>query len=310
VGLSLALQPYGFGGVLTQFTPDGQSWYHGTSFAVQKRFSSGFAFNANYTWSKTIDWIENDLFTSFMNPRRPFNQLDPGAGRGLSGLHHAHKFAVGWLWEIPGRDFDSGILNGLLNGWQINGTYLAESGQPLTVISRRDLNGDYDTAGDTAWENSAGREATGTDVNFVCWDGSSASVDPAGCGGDNTQVVGYVARDPSARYIRGGTGAQTNMGRGTFTASGINVWNLGFFKNTRIREGMELQFRVEMWNAMNHPNFVIGNGSVFNTTTNATTLPGYVTPGTSQFLDKTIFSGGLGNSPFQRVIQWGLRLNF
>ncbi|UCF39034.1 MAG: TonB-dependent receptor [Acidobacteriota bacterium] len=313
VGLSLALQPYGFGGVLTQFTPDGQSWYHGTSFAVQKRYARGLAFNANYTWSKTIDYIENDLYTSLMNPRRPFNQLNPSEGKGLSGLHHAHKLAVGWLWEVPRREFDSGILDGLLNGWQVNGTYLAESGQPLTVISRRDLNGDYDTAGDTAWENPGGQTGVGSDVNFVCWDGSTTSISGQGCGeggSDITQVVGYVAQDPSAQFIRGGTGAMANMGRGAVLSSGINVWNLGFFKNTSIREGMNLQFRVEMWNALNHPNHIIGNASVFSTTTNATTLPGYVTPGTGQFLNETIFSGGLGNSPFQRVIQWGLRLTF
>ncbi|MFH1575043.1 MAG: hypothetical protein ABIG68_13755, partial [Acidobacteriota bacterium] len=130
------------------------------------------------------------------------------------------------------------------------------------------------------------------------------------CGG-NASVVGYVPRDPSARYIRGGTGAQTNMGRNTFQSPGINVWNLAFFKNTPVfGEGKSLQFRVEMWNAFNHPSFGIGTGTVFNSTVNATGFPGYVTPGTSQFLDETIFSGGLGNAPWQRIIQWGLKFVF
>ncbi len=313
LGLGLLLWPYGFAGVVTEFAPDGQSWYHGGSLMLQKRFSNGFSLNANYTWSRTIDLIENDLFTSFMNPRRPFDHLDLRSGRGLSGLHHGHKLSVSWLWNIPAVNLGNRFLNRLVRGWQINGTYLAESGQPLTIISRRDLNGDFDTAGDTAIENPAGRGLTGTDVNFVCRRetgiGIAASADL--CGGP-ANVVGYVARDPGARYIRGGTGARTNMGRGTFLSPGINVWNLAFFRNLELpgKEGLKLQFRAELWNAFNHPNTIVGNGSVFNTTTNATGFPGYVTPGTGQFLDKTIFSGGMGTAPFQRIVQWGLRLIF
>ena len=313
LGLGLLLWPYGFAGVVTEFAPDGQSWYHGGSVLLQKRFSKGFSFNANYTWSKTIDFMENDLFTSFMNPRRPFDHLDIRSGRGLSGLHHAHKLSLSWLWNLPGVSRGNRLLNLLTRGWQINGTYLAESGQPLTIISRRDLNGDFDTAGDTAIENPQGRGQTGTDVNFVCRQGTEIGIAASSdrCGGP-ANVVGYVARDPGARYIRGGTGAQTNMGRGTFLSPGINVWNLGVFRNLELpgREGMRLQFRAELWNAFNHANPIVGNGSVFNTTVNATGFPGYVTPGTDQFLDKTIFSGGMGTAPFQRIVQWGLRLIF
>ena len=48
-GASL-LRPYGFNGALTEFTPDGQSWYHGGSVMLQRRFATGFGFNTNYTW--------------------------------------------------------------------------------------------------------------------------------------------------------------------------------------------------------------------------------------------------------------------
>ena len=306
IGWDWMLSPYGFFGAMTEFAPIGQSWYHGGSVSMERRFYDGLQFNANYTYSKTIDWIENDLFTSYMNPRRPYNMLDPGQGQGLSGLDHTHKFAVGWLWEIPSPSTGSKWGDGIIGGWELNGTYLAESGQRLTIISRRDLNGDYDTAGDTAWENSAGSAMVGTDVNPVCWDGTSTTI--GGCGAANT--VGYVPVNANARYIRGGSGMVSNMGRGTFRAPGINTWNLGLFKNIAVREGMKLQIQIQMWNAFNHPSFGIGNGSVFGTTSAATGFPGYVTPGTGQFLDETIFSGGLGASPFQRIIQWGLRLTF
>ena len=286
--------------------------YHGGSFSVQKRFSKRLGFNADYTWSRTIDLIENDLFTSFLNPRRPFDMIDISQNKGLSGLNHSHKFAISWMYQLPRLSADNAFIRQAVDGWEVNGTFLAETGQPLTVISRRDLNGDYDTAGDTGIENPFGTGLTGTDVKFVCWNGVSPSIATSadGCGGDSG-VVGYTPIDPSARYIRGGTGAQTNIGRNSYDSPGINTWNLSLFKNFAVRgEGRYIQLRMELWNAFNHPNFALGSGTVFNTTTNSTTLPGYMTPGTSQFLDKTIFSGGGTNAPFQRIIQWGLKFVF
>ena len=50
--------------------------------SLTKRFASGFAFNANYTLSKATDWIENELNTSTMNPRRPMNMTNPELDKG------------------------------------------------------------------------------------------------------------------------------------------------------------------------------------------------------------------------------------
>jgi hypothetical protein len=304
----LLLAPYGFGGVITQFTQDGQSWYHGGSAMVERRFHQGLAFNSNYTFSRTIDVSENELFTSLMNPRRPYDHLNPFDGKGLSGLHRQHKFTLTWLYQLPTPAVSAAFARKLLGGWQVSGTYIAESGQPVTVISRRDLNGDLDTAGDRAVYNPNGVKNRGSDVNVVLWDGAKASIATTGSA---SQVVGYVAQDPSAMYIRGGVGAITNLGRGTAMSPGINTWNLTFFKKTPFwGEDRYVEFRCEMWNPFNHPSYIIGNGSVIATTDSATGFPGYVTPGTSQFLDKTIFSGGLGQAPFQRVVQFGLKVIF
>jgi hypothetical protein len=292
----LLLEPYGFFGVMTMFSPDGQSWYHGGSVRVERRLVRGLAFNSNYTFSRTIDLVENELFTSFLNPRRPMNHLDIFQGKGLSGLHRKHKFVMSWLWESPFFRADRTVLGRVLGGWQVNGAYIAESGQPISIISRRDLNGDFDTAGDTAIFNPAGIPATGTDVTPFTMNG---------------EVVGYVANDPTAQYIRGGTGSFSNLGRNTWISPGINVWNLSFLKNTLLhREDWNLQFRAELWNAFNNANHTLGAGSVFATTAAATGFPSYGTPGETGFLNETIFSGGLGQAPFQRVIQLGLKLMF
>ncbi len=327
-GQNLLLAPYGFGGVLTQFTPDGNSWYHGGSARVEKRFSQNLTFQGSYTFSKTIDLIENDLFTSFVNPRRPFNHLDPSQNKGLSGLDRTHKFAIGWLYQLPALKNTNRILGNVLGGWQVNGTYLAESGQPVTIISRRDVNGNFDTAGDTSFLNPAGVAGTGTDVNFVCQGATGAFIasSSAGClppgasGSASPYVVGYVAQDPNAQFIRGQLGASSPtlgvVGRNTERGPGINNWNLAFFKEFGLgAEQRKLQIRAEFWNAFNHPSFSFGSGSAlnyqsFSTPNPATTVTGYVTPGSSQFLNQTALSGSLDQAPFQRVIQLGAKIMF
>lgn len=309
---NLLLLPFGFGGVATWFSSDGQSWYNGASISLTKRFSRGLTFNSNYTWAKTIDIIENELNSSFMNPRRPLDHLNIFNNKGLSGLHRAHKFTLHWLWDIPGYRGGSGMLRQALGGWQYTGSYIAESGQPVTIISRRDLNGDVDTAGDTAFYNAAATANTGTDTDFVCRSTAGAitfGASAAACGG-GANVVGYVAQNASARYIRGQNFMVSNLGRNTFLSPGMNVWNMALIKNFGFGETQRLQFRVETFNTFNHPNFIVGQGSAFQLTANSLGLPAYVTPGTAQFLDKTSLSGGLGNAPFQRVIQFGARFDF
>jgi hypothetical protein len=129
-------------------------------------------------------------------------------------------------------------------------------------------------------------------------------------------VVAYLADDSSARFVQPGTGSFPagslgQLGRNTFLSPGINNFNVSVNKDTPFwGEGRVIRFQADFINLFNHPSFIIGQGSAFPTTGNARGFPGYVTPGSSQFLDKTIFSGGLGQAPFQRVIQLSLKVLF
>ncbi|MBI4462242.1 MAG: TonB-dependent receptor [Acidobacteria bacterium] len=303
------LDPFGFGGAVTAFAPVGRSSYHGGSVKVERRFAQGLLLKSSYTWSKTIDVGENELFTSFLNPRRPKEHFDLEANRGLSALQRQHKFVISWVYDLPSYKGDNVGLRRLLEGWQVSGSYIAESGQPVSILSLRDVNGDFDTAGDGVYFNPAGTLNTGTDSTTVCWDGSAVSF---GCS-LSSQIVGYVANDANAQYVRGRLLMETNLGRNTFISPGINNWNLEFSKRTQFWPGREervLLFTAQLINAFNHPSPIVGNGSVFGTYAAATTNTGYVTPGAPSFLQETSFSGGLGNAPFQRLIQFGLKLIF
>ncbi len=92
---------------------------------------------------------------------------------------------------------------------------------------------------------------------------------------------------------------------------GINNWNIAVRKRTPLwGEGRYLEVGVEFVNAFNHPSYTIGSGGVFGLNTQATSNTAYITPGETGFLQDNTFSGGLGQSPFQRVIQFSLRFAF
>ena len=151
-------------------------------------------------------------------------------------------------------------------------------------------------------------------MNFVCWNGTTTSIgaSAATCGGAGN-VVGYVAQNPNAQYVRARHGMVTNLGRNTHLMPGNNTAYLSLFKNVKLHERTELQFRVEMYNAFNHASYTLGSGTFLGQTAStspARSTPGYATPGSSQFLQDSVFSGGMGNAPFQRIIQWGIKLLF
>lgn len=302
----------GFFGVVTTFPPSGQNTYHGASVDLIHRFAKGLFFRTNYTFSKNIDNSTNELFSSRVNPRRAQDGFDFADERGRSALDLNHKFVLSWIYEVPNLHTESGILKTLLHGWQWSGTYLAQTGQPVTPLSAVDSNFNGDAAGDRAILNPNGSGLTGSAVNFICNDGpggATSVLDDPGLCASSANIVGYVAIDPTARFIQAGPGAQPNVGRNTVGTPGLNVWNMSVFKTTRLSERFTLQFRAETYNTFNHRNFSIGlptnNGAIDQVTNPNPLSAGYifVTSG-NLFLNNSQFNGG------SRTMQLGLRLLF
>ncbi len=260
-------RPYsaqGFTQAITRMEPRGVSEYHGGAVDFNRRFSRGLLFRANYTFAKTMDNSTNDLATSVVNPRRPQNVNNLRDEWGRSTLDIRHKLALMWVYEVPNLNVDYPVIKNILHGWQWNGTYLFQSGQPMTLQSAADANGNSDTAGDRVILNPSGTEGIGTAVQFVCRNADSStriSTTSGGCG-STASIVGYVAANPSARYVQAQVGAQANVGRNTVDAKPFNVWNLSLVKNNRMGEGRNLQFRMEIFNVFNTANYALGYADV------------------------------------------------
>lgn len=322
------LSGQGFFGSVTTFPPIGNGIYHGVSADFIHRAGKGLYLRANYTFSKNIDNATNELFSSFVNPRRAQDGFDFANERGRSALDLTHKFALSFLYEIPNITTGNGFLKAVAHGWEWGGSYLAQTGQPVTALSGSDANDNGDTAGDRTIFNPAGVGMTGSAVNAVCNAGPGGStsivgVDPATgawqCGIENdANIVGYVVApavagtdagpiNPTARFVQAQVGSVANVGRNTISTPGLNVWNMSLFKTTKLSERFTLQFRVETYDTFNHRNFSIGlptnNGAIDQVTNPNPLSTGYifVTSG-NLFLNSHQFNGG------SRTMQLGLRL--
>ena len=302
VAATRPFQAQGFLGAVTGFTTNAENIYHAGSIDLNQRGFRGLTLRANYTWAHNIDTGTNELFSSSVNPRRAEDGYHQDRERGNSVLDIRHKSAISWTYELPSR-FDNSIMKHVLGGWFYNGSFLIQTGQPVTALSNADANGNKDTAGDRAILNINGTEGRGTDVRTVCWDGAVRSF---GCTAA-AQVVGYVAVDPSAKYVRAQTGTLSTVGRNTLSTPRRTNFDMSLFKSFHWSEARFVQFRTEFFNIFNHRQFSFANPGVFAVTgidDSAINAASFSRVYDTNFLNANQLNGG------SRTINLGLKFVF
>jgi hypothetical protein len=197
-----------------------RSSYHSGQFSLDKRFSNGFSLNTNYTFSKFIDDASESLGTGAPSIQRPQDNFDLNNDKAVSSFHRAHRFIVGGLYQLPWMRTQEGLFGRIVGGWNLGASYVIQSGQPFTVITGVDSNGDGDPVND--------RPNVGT--------------------GDPKTVAGYVL-NPLRSGING------NLGRNTGRGPRENNVNAVLYKNFRVYRQQQLQVRGELFNLLNHRQF-------------------------------------------------------
>jgi hypothetical protein len=262
------LAQYGFGGALTGFPSVGESEYDGVSASLTRRFARNFGFTAAYTFSRTIDNSTNELNTSALNPRRaqdagnyfsPDGRLLGEAGlnldneRGRSPLDIPHRFVTSFNVDVPFfNNSDNAFLKAVLGGFQINGIFQIQSGQPITVLAGRDANRNGDAAGDRAIFNPNGDPRISSGITAVGLVNGVVTTVPLTVGGNpNPAIRAYVATNPNAGYISTGFFARelANQGAGTaprnsLRTDGFNRTDLVVLKNTRFGTDGRFNFQI------------------------------------------------------------------
>jgi hypothetical protein len=230
---------------IVAFMPFGSSTYHGLQAQIQHRMSKGLYLQGAYTFSHMIDNSTADFFSTVIAPRRPQDFRDLPNERANSLLDHRQRFTLSMVYDTQWFNHSSSWLaKNVLGGYEITPVYIYETGQWATLQSGRDANLNLDNAGDRVMFNRAGTGNRGSDVTAI--------VNQTG------DVVGYFANDPTARWVRAGTGVFPDSGRSTFASPPISNLDLGVSKGIKFKERMEFRFGILAVNVLNHPQYTTG----------------------------------------------------
>jgi len=265
----------GFGGGSYQATI-GSSSYNGLQTKIEKQYAGGLNFLGTYTWSKTFS-DAGDLLNGG-NTQAGRAPWIPGFGiakdRGLANFNITHVFHLSGGYELPfgkGKRFMAGagsLANAVLGGWSVNAIATLQGGQPITLTCPTQ------TAAGTGGGNCYDLNVPGqsqklglhTDSNGkLSWFGNPAAfAQPCQLGGTPGNTV-PIPNSPAGCVPLSGFGA-LGGGPATTTTPGFRRLDFSTFKNFRISERFTMQFRAELFNILNHPNFNApnfgGNGVV------------------------------------------------
>jgi hypothetical protein len=199
------------------------SVYHSLQTAPTKRFTQGFMFNLNYTFSRSLDtYSDEGKYQVEHDQTRPF------LNRALSDFHRKHRFIMSGSWDLPFRG------SRWVTGWQISGVATLQSGRPFSIV-------DEDFSGFLF-------ASTGPRPNIA-----------PGATHDDLTTDGPVTARINNYFNRSAlqsSGAQFgNLGRNVVGGPDQRRLDLSVIKRTRLNERTSLEFRAEGYNIANNPAF-------------------------------------------------------
>jgi hypothetical protein len=227
-GAAPARREYPLFSTITDTSHGMSSSYNALQVTGERRFNHGLAFLAAYSWSHSLDIVSTTAAGGVQNP------LCEICDRGSSDFDIRQSLVLSWSYELPfgkGRAFGknwNGALDGIFGGWKFNSIDTFQSGSPFSVNSGTNTEG---SGGGTQRANLIGNPS-------VSNPGPSLWFNPA-------------AFAAPAAYTYG------NSGRNILVGPGTNQIDLSLFKIVPLpwREGMRVEFRAEVFNLLNHPQF-------------------------------------------------------
>jgi hypothetical protein len=251
--------------------------YNSLQVAINRPFKEGLMVKGAYTLSKAKDMADEDGWVG-LTWNHPLKYADNFA---LAGFDRTHVFQIGFLYQLPFLKNSKNLMGKFLGGWQLNGIQANYSGTPFSI------------------------GGTNAALNCVSCGGPLINVqgDPKASGkvGSGTTTPWY---DKSLFSQPSGTGKE---GFGTSARDQFRrprVWNtdLSLFKQFRVKERFQPEFRVEAINIFNHTNW-------------GAPVTSFTAPNFLQFTPSSSDSGngsGAGGTPVPgpRRIQFGFRVMF
>ena len=218
-----ALRPFLGLGILGLAENSGSSMYNGLQVNLERRFSTGIQFGFAYTLSRSTD---NGSSLTDVLP----NAYDDKAYYGNSDFDRTHVLVTNYIYELPfkGR---STMLRRVLGNWEISGVFQANSGTPFSIRRNNDFAGVGPGSGNQFYDLVADPHAqVSAFTDSALWFNKDAFRQP---------TAGTFGKQP----------------RNLLRNPGFRTLDMGLRKNFPTFERQLLQFRFEVFNILNHPNW-------------------------------------------------------
>jgi hypothetical protein len=236
------LRPYPqFTGISGNQVPTGHSTYHGLQVRAERRFAQGLAVLLSYTHSKLID--NTGDFGGFLGPGGYTNNNCYRCDRSLSLYHIPDVLRLSYRYDLPfglgKRWANRGWAARVIGGWGLAGFITADNGSPIQVTGPNDSN---------SFGGGQRPDATG----------QKARLDDRPPLADGAPYFNAAAfrRAPQFTF---GTASRTVP---DVRAPGTVNWDLLIEKRIAVNERVGLDFRTELYNALNQVIFAGPNTTV------------------------------------------------
>jgi hypothetical protein len=256
-------------------TNHGHSAYHAFEAQYRRRFTGGWNGLASYTWSHAIDNDSSDAFLLWAGPSTP-------SDRGASDFDLRQSFTASLSYTVP-QSRPEKRWRRLAGGWSANAILRVRSGFPITVLESEEYNG---------------ISLTNAFRPLLLLSQPLWLSDPNAAGGRRLNPAAFLVL-PS--------GQQGGLGRNAIDGFGMAQLDMAVSRDFALREKLALEFRVDAFNALNHPNFAdpvhyLDNPLFGQSSSMLNMMLGTGSPGSG--LSPLLGTGG------PRMFQLGLRLHF
>ena len=228
----------------------GDSLYNALQVDVNRRFTNGLSFRGVYTWAKALDDGDSVNGTTTGNaPGLVSNPYDIRADWGPATYDVRNVGVVSVVYELPfgrGKAYANslqGVGGALVNGWSVDSILTLQGGFPFTAQLSYNPSNNGDTRNPVRPFNNpsfSGSPILGTPAQ---WFNPNVFLQPPA----NSGFFGNAKRD-------------------NLTGPGMATWDFSAIKNTQLREGLNLQFRAEIFNLLDRANFNTPNLITFTPT--------------------------------------------